>query len=53
MLHANFHYRLGNKLTPGRYSMLLRSGGQDIYRRPFELAGEPVNMQNDSSYLTN
>ncbi|MCA9084714.1 MAG: HTTM domain-containing protein [Planctomycetaceae bacterium] len=40
MLRANFFYKLGNKLIPGKYSMVLKSSNQEIYSRPFTLRGE-------------
>ena len=37
MLHANFFYSTCESLVPGKYSMVLRSSGQDIYKRSFQL----------------
>ena len=42
MLRGHFSYALGNKLLPGRYSMVLRSAGHEISRRDFTLSGEPT-----------
>ncbi len=39
-LRANFFYTIGNKLVAGRYSMVLKSANQEIYRRHFTLTGE-------------
>ncbi|MEO1981047.1 MAG: HTTM domain-containing protein [Fuerstiella sp.] len=39
-LRANFFYTIGNKLVAGRYSMVLKSANQEIYRRHFSMTGE-------------
>ncbi len=41
MLRGHFSYALYNGLSPGRYSMVLKSAGQEISRRRFTLSGEP------------
>lgn len=53
MLRANFTYHIGNKLLPGKYQMVLRSANKDIYRRPFELIGEPPEQAMAAGVLTN
>ena len=53
MLRANFMYRIGNKLIPGNYQMVLKSANQEIYRRRFSLTGTPDNELNAGSVLTN
>ena len=40
MLRESFWYRIGSRLTPGNYSMVLRSSGQEIHRCPFTVSGE-------------
>ena len=41
MMRANFFYRLGNKLIPGDYAVVLKSANQEISRRAFSLSGTP------------
>ncbi|MCP4171822.1 MAG: HTTM domain-containing protein [Fuerstiella sp.] len=38
-LRANFFYTVDSKLVAGRYSMVLKSANQEIYRRHFSLSG--------------
>lgn len=45
MLRGQFIYRLGNRLSPGSYFMVLRSAGQEISRRSFTLSGEPCKLE--------
>ncbi|MCA9034370.1 MAG: HTTM domain-containing protein [Planctomycetaceae bacterium] len=37
MLHANFFYNTCESLVPGRYALMLKSSGKDIYKRHFTL----------------
>ncbi len=53
MLHANFFYHTGNSLIPGRYSIVLRSSGSEIFHRPFELIGDPGSVPEMREMLTN
>lgn len=53
MLRAPFTYTFGNKLPPGNYDMVLRSGNREIYRRPFSLSGTPLVCPIEESVLTN
>ncbi len=53
MLRANFEYYIGNRLIPGQYEIVLRSSGQDIYRRRFQLTGTPTTESGVPAYLTN
>ena len=53
MLRANFFYNIGNKLVPGRYSMVLKSANQEIYRRPFTLFGENGEHESTQTVTTN
>ena len=41
MLRCNYSYMLGNKLEPGEYSLVIKSRGEEVMRRSFELSGEP------------
>ncbi|MEZ6062661.1 MAG: HTTM domain-containing protein [Planctomycetaceae bacterium] len=54
MYRVNFPYLLGSRLVPGEYEFVLRSSGQEIYRRRFHLKGngeQPADAL--SGYLTN
>jgi len=53
MLHANFHYLIGNRLTRGRYNMILRSSGREIYRSPFSVTGDPESAALTSGFFSN
>jgi hypothetical protein len=55
-LWANFTYQAGEKLSPGSYSMVLKSAGKEVSRRPFTLAGNaasPPPQSADTPLLTN
>ncbi len=43
-LRGHFYYRLGSRLTPGSYNLVLRSAGEEITRRSFTLSGEPCTL---------
>ncbi|MCH2212531.1 MAG: HTTM domain-containing protein [Fuerstiella sp.] len=53
MLRGQFTYLLGNRLSPGRYSMVLRSAGHEISRRGFSLTGEPPVCKMDTDVFGN
>jgi hypothetical protein len=39
-LFAKFNYMTAEKLVPGQYWVVLKSSGQEVSRRPFELTGD-------------
>ena len=47
MLRARFDYLIGNRLTSGRYNMVLQSSGQEIYRCPFAVEGD-ISAEGDA-----
>ncbi len=53
MLRANFSYKIGNKLIPGNYHMVLKSANQEIYEGKFTLSGTPNEGKPGGSVLTN
>ncbi|MFN9721286.1 MAG: HTTM domain-containing protein [Planctomycetota bacterium] len=53
MMYANFNYQTCRKLVPGRYWMVLRCGGKEIARRPFQLQGDGGEQCETGSALTN
>lgn len=52
-LRSPFFYRLGNKLVPGEYSVVLKSANREIYRRNFQLVGSPPTTEQADALLTN
>ena len=48
-LRANFFYTVDSKLVSGRYSMVLKSANQEIYRRHFSLNGQSSAVAFDVS----
>ncbi|MFN8706181.1 MAG: HTTM domain-containing protein [Planctomyces sp.] len=53
MMFANFFYETGNSLVPGKYSMVLRSSGKDVFRRSFELTGDVAAVPEMGEMSTN
>lgn len=53
VLFANFFYQTGNSLVPGKYSVVLRSSGKDIFRRSFTLQGNPEALPTMGELMTN
>ena len=53
-LRTNFFYTIGNRLVAGNYDMVLKSSNQEIYRRSFQLSGQPSDSSHlQSSMMTN
>lgn len=53
-LRTNFFYTIGNRLVAGNYDMVLKSSNQEIYRRSFQLSGQPCDSSHlQSSMMTN
>ncbi len=53
MLRADFYYTFGDRLPPGRYSIVLKNTNQEIYRRNFTLTGQPPANNRSQGVLTN
>ncbi len=53
MLYANFYYHFGNALVPGKYFVVLRSSGKEIYRRTLYLRGDPASVPEMNEMMTN
>ena len=52
-LWANFKYQAGSRMSPGDYSLVLKSGGKEIARRHFKLTGDPNTLPQPIPMLTN
>lgn len=52
-LWANFKYQAGSRMSPGDYSLVLKSGGKEIARRHFKLTGDPDSLPQPIPMLTN
>jgi hypothetical protein len=52
-LFAKFSYMTADKLVPGRYWVVLKSSGQEVSRRPFELLGDGLPEAFSGGVLAN
>jgi hypothetical protein len=52
-LFAKFSYLTADKLIPGRYWVVLKSSGQEVSRRPFELSGDAAVERPEDGTLAN
>lgn len=52
-LFAKFSYLTADKLIPGRYWVVLKSSGQEVSRRPFELSGDAAVERPEEGTLAN
>jgi len=52
-LFAKFSYMTADKLVPGRYWVVLKSSGQEVSRRPFELMGDGLPEASSGGVLAN
>jgi hypothetical protein len=52
-LYAKFNYLTAEKLVPGQYWVVLKSSGQEVSRRPFELTGDAVGERGAEGLLAN
>jgi len=52
-LFAKFSYMTADKLVPGRYWVVLKSSGQEVSRRPFELTGGGLPEPSSGGVLAN